>query len=416
MVTPPTIAIFGALDTKGIEFAFLKTEIEKKGFKAFVVDTGVLGGPAFKPDVTREEVAQAGGEKLSKLAERNDRGQAIAVMTQGAAIIARKLHADGKCNGIISMGGGAGTVIGTSAMRALPVGVPKLMVSTVASGDVGAYVGTSDITMMPSIVDVAGLNRISRLIISNAAAAACGMASNVVTESEDQKPLIAATMFGNTTPAVDHARHILEKNGYEVLVFHATGTGGKTMEALIRDGYFVGVLDITTTEWADELCGGVLSAGPDRLSAAAETGLPQVVVPGCIDMCNFWAPNTVPDRYKERIFYHWNPNVTLMRTTPEENAQLARIFAEKLNPALGAVTVMIPRRGFSQLDLEGKPFFCPEANHAFIDSLKANLRKDIPIIEMDVDINDPSFSGKSAEILLSMLQKELNSEKQKNQS
>jgi len=416
MVTPPTIAIFGALDTKGIEFAFLKTEIEKKGFKAFVVDTGVLGGPAFKPDVTREEVAQAGGEKLSTLVERNDRGQAIAVMTQGAAIIARKLHADGKCNGIISMGGGAGTVIGTSAMRALPVGVPKLMVSTVASGDVGAYVGTSDITMMPSIVDVAGLNRISRLIISNAAAAVCGMASNVVTESEDQKPLIAATMFGNTTPAVDHARHILEKNGYEVLVFHATGTGGKTMEALIRDGYFVGVLDITTTEWADELCGGVLSAGPDRLSAAAETGLPQVVVPGCIDMCNFWAPNTVPDRYKARIFYHWNPNVTLMRTTPEENAQLAKIFAEKLNPALGAVTVMIPRRGFSQLDLEGKPFFCPEANHAFIDSLKANLRKDIPIIEMDVDINDPSFSGKSAEILLSMLQKELNSEKQKNQS
>lgn len=416
MVTPPTIAIFGALDTKGIEFAFLKTEIEKKGFKAFVVDTGVLGGPAFKPDVTREEVAQAGGEKLSTLVERNDRGQAIAVMTRGAAIIARKLRADGKCDGIISMGGGAGTVIGTSAMRALPVGVPKLMVSTVASGDVGAYVGTSDITMMPSIVDVAGLNRISRLIISNAAAAACGMASNVVTESEDQKPLIAATMFGNTTPAVDHARHILEKNGYEVLVFHATGTGGKTMEALIRDGYFVGVLDITTTEWADELCGGVLNAGPDRLSAAAETGLPQVVAPGCIDMCNFWAPNTVPDRYKARIFYHWNPNVTLMRTTPEENAQLARIFAEKLNPALGAVTVMIPRRGFSQLDLEGKPFFCPEANHAFIDSLKANLRKDIPIIEMDVDINDPSFSGKSAEILLSMLQKELNSEKQNNQS
>lgn len=416
MVTPPTIAIFGALDTKGIEFAFLKAEIEKKGFKAFVVDTGVLGGSAFKPDVTKEEVAQAGGEKLSTLVERNDRGQAIAVMTRGAAIIARKLRADRKCDGIISMGGGAGTVIGTSAMRALPVGVPKLMVSTVASGDVGAYVGTSDITMMPSIVDVAGLNRISRLIISNAAAAICGMASNVIIESEDQKSLIAATMFGNTTPAVDHARQILENNGFEVLVFHATGTGGKTMEALIRDGYFVGVLDITTTEWADELCGGVLSAGPDRLSAAAETGLPQVVVPGCIDMCNFWGPKTVPDRYKDRIFYHWNPNVTLMRTTPKENAQLARIFAEKLNPALGPVTVIIPRRGFSQLDLEGKPFFSPEANHAFIDSLKANLRKDIPIIEMDVDINDPSFSRKSAEILLSMLQKQFKSEKQNNQS
>ena len=405
MAISPTIAIFGALDTKGVEFAFLKSEIEKKGCRTFVVDTGVLGAPVFKPDISRGEVAQAGGAKLTTLMERNDRGEAIAVMTRGAASIARKLRTDGTCGGIIAMGGGAGTVIGTAAMRELPVGFPKLMVSTVASGDVGAYVGTSDITMMPSIVDVAGLNRISRVIISNAAAAICGMASNVVPVCREEKPLIAATMFGNTTPAVDHARHILEENGYEVLVFHATGTGGKTMEALIRDGYFAGVLDITTTEWADELCGGVLGAGPDRLSAAADSGVPQVVVPGCIDMCNFWAPKTVPDKYKERIFYHWNPNVTLMRTTPEENARMAHIFVEKLNSASGPVTVMIPVRGFSQLDLEGKPFFWPEANQAFIDTLRANLRKDIPLVEMDADINDPAFSGKSAEVLLTMLRK-----------
>jgi uncharacterized protein (UPF0261 family) len=327
------------------------------------------------------------------------------VMARGAAIIAKKLRAEGRCDGIISMGGGGGTGIGTSAMRALPVGLPKLMVSTVASGDVGAYVGTSDITMMPSIVDVAGLNRISRVIISNAAGAICGMVSGGPAQSLEDRPLIAASMFGNTTPAVDHARRILEKDGYEVLVFHATGTGGKTMEALIRDGYFVGVLDITTTEWADEVCGGVLSAGPDRLSAAAQAGVPQVVAPGCIDMCNFWDRATVPEKYQRRIFYPWNPNVTLMRTTPEENARMGKIFAEKLNQAIGAVAVMIPLRGFSQLDLEGKSFYCPEATRAFIDALKANLRQDIPVIEINADINDPAFSGKTAETLLEMLKK-----------
>jgi uncharacterized protein (UPF0261 family) len=212
-------------------------------------------------------------------------------------------------------------------------------------------------------------------------------------------------MFGNTTPAVDHARGILEREGFEVLVFHATGTGGKTMEALIRSGYIVGVLDMTTTEWADEICGGVLGAGPDRLSAAGEKGLPQVVVPGCIDMCNFWAPETIPEKYKGRLFYHWNPNVTLMRTTPEENALLGKIFAEKLNGATGPVAVLIPMRGFSQLDLAGKPFYWPEASEAFLHALKANLQADIPIREIDADINDPAFSSQAAETLLGMLRK-----------
>jgi uncharacterized protein (UPF0261 family) len=326
----------------------------------------------------------------------------MGVMTRGVAVVARQLYEEREIDGIISMGGGGGTVMGTSAMRALPVGFPKLMVSTVASGDVGAYVGTSDITMMPSVVDVAGINRISRMIYTNAAGAICGMVGGEVAPGED-KPLIAATMFGNTTKAVNHARSLLETAGYEVLVFHATGTGGRTMEALIADGYIAGVLDMTTTEWADEICGGVLSSGPTRLDAAGKAGIPQVVVPGCIDMCNFWARNTVPSRYEGRMLYEWNPNITLMRTTPEENARMGEIFADKLNAASAPVVVLIPLGGFSEVDLPGKAFWWPEADQAFVQALKGKLRTGIPVIEMQTDINDPAFSGKVAQSLLDML-------------
>jgi uncharacterized protein (UPF0261 family) len=287
-------------------------------------------------------------------------------------------------------------------MRALPVGVPKLMVSTVASGDTSGFVGTSDITMMYSVVDVAGINRISRLIYTNAAGAICGMASGEVAAGED-KPVIAVTMFGNTTRAVNHAKGILEAAGYEVLVFHATGSGGRTMEALAADGHITAVLDMTTTEWADELCGGVLSAGSTRLEAAAKAGIPQIVVPGCIDMCNFWSIDTVPERYKSRNLYQWNPNVTLMRTTPEENTRMGEIFAEKLNAARGKVAVYIPLKGVSELDVEGKPFHDPTALPAFVSALKAKLRADIPVIEMQTDINDAAFSSATAKTLLEML-------------
>jgi uncharacterized protein (UPF0261 family) len=397
-----TIAIIGALDTKGQEFAFLKTEIEKRGFKTLVIDTGVLDAPFFQPDVPREQVTQAGGTRLSDLVERKDRGEAMAVMARGAAVVARQLYDARKIHGIISMGGGGGTSIGTSAMRALPVGFPKLMVSTVAAGDTTGYVGTSDITMMPSIVDVAGVNRISRMIYTNAAGAICGMVAGEITQGED-KPLIAASMFGNTTRAVNQAKELLEAAGYEVLVFHATGTGGRTMESLIEDRLVAGVLDMTTTEWVDELCGGVLSAGSTRLEAASKTGIPQIVVPGCIDMCNFWAKDTVPEKYKNRTLYEWNPNITLMRTTPEENAQLGKIFAEKLNAAVGRVAVYIPLGGFSELDPKGKPFYLPEATEAFVTALKSTLRSEIPVIEMETDINDPTFSSATANALLNML-------------
>ena len=285
----------------------------------------------------------------------------------------------------------------------LPVGVPKLLVSTVASGDTSPYVGTTDITMMPSIVDVAGLNRISRTIFTNAAGAICGMVTGEVEKSPDDRPLIAATMFGNTTRAVDNARKILEARGYEVLVFHATGAGGRTMEMLIENGYFAGVLDMTTTEWADEICGGALSAGPTRMEAAAKMGVPEIVTPACIDMCNFWAPETVPAKYKDRKFYRWNPNVTLMRTTVEENTRMGEIFAEKLNAAKGPVAVFIPMGGFSEVDYPGQPFWWPEADQAFVDALKKHLRPDIPLEISDKDVNHPEFSSRAAEKLLEFL-------------
>ncbi|MBV8377456.1 MAG: Tm-1-like ATP-binding domain-containing protein [Verrucomicrobia bacterium] len=399
-----TIAVLGALDTKGQEFAFLKTEIERRGCRTLVINVGVLGAPLFQPEVSAEEIAVAGGAPLADLVARHDRGQAMEVMNRGAAVVVRRLYDDGKFDGIISMGGGGGTVIAASAMKALPVGTPKLLVSTVASGDTGPYVGTTDIAMMPSVVDVAGLNRISRVIFTNAAGAICGMVTGQLENLPHEKPLIAATMFGNTTRAVDIARKILEEHGYEVLVFHATGTGGRTMEMLIENGYFAGVLDITTTEWADEICSGVLSAGPARMEAAAKAGVPEVIAPACIDMCNFWAPETVPAKYKDRLFYQWNPNVTLMRTTIEENARMGQIFAEKLNAAKGPVAVFIPMGGFSEIDCPGQLFWWPEADQAFVDALKKHLRPDIPVEISDKDVNHPEFASRTAEKLLELLQ------------
>lgn len=399
------VAIVGALDTKAQEYSYLKSEIEKRGHPTFVINVGVLGEPPFEPDVTADEVAHAGGVSLVDLVQKKDRGEAMEVMTRGAAIVAKQYFDAGKYAAMISMGGGGGTATGTSAMRVLPVGIPKLMMSTVASGDVSAYVGITDITMMPAVVDVSGLNQISRRIIANAAGAICGMVEADVEQPAYEKPLIAATMFGNTTRAVDHARSIMEANGYEVLVFHATGTGGRTMEMLTANGYFAGVLDITTTEWADELCGGVLSAGPARLDAAIAAGIPQVVTPACIDMCNFWAPETIPAKYGDRKFYHWNPNVTLMRTTPEENTRMGEIFAEKLSKATAPVVVYVPMKGFSEVDAPEQPFWWPEADQAFVDSLRKHLRKDIEVNILDLNVNDPEFSGAVANRLLAMLKK-----------
>lgn len=397
-----TVGIVGTLDTKGTEFQFIKEQIEANGTATCVVNTGIIGEPHFVPDVSAGEVAAAGGTSLQALQDGGDRGVAVAAMAEGAAKIIAELQRDGKIDGVISLGGSAGTTIGTTAMRAVPVGVPKIMVSTLASGDTSPYVDTKDISMMYSVVDIAGINSLSRQILANAAGAIVGMVNAEVPTAED-KPLIGATMFGVTTPCVTKARELLEEAGYEVLVFHATGAGGRAMEDLVKGGFIVGVLDVTTTELADELVGGVLSAGPDRLEAAGELGVPQVVAPGALDMVNFGPPDTVPEQFKDRTFYQHNPTVTLMRTTVEENAELGKIMGQKLSQAKGPTTVIIPQQGVSAIDQEGEPFYSVEAEAAWIENLKANLGDNVTLIEMDNHINDDAFAAKLVETLLASL-------------
>ena len=397
-----TVGIVGTLDTKGIEFQFIKERIEASGTSTCVVNTGSLGEPHFEPDVSADDVAAAGGTSLQALQDGGDRGVSVAAMAEGAAKIIAELQSDGKIDGVISLGGSAGTTIGTTAMRAVPVGVPKIMVSTLASGDTSPYVDTKDISMMYSVVDIAGINSLSRQILANAAGAIVGMVNAEVPLSED-KPLIGATMFGVTTPCVTKARELLEDAGYEVLVFHATGAGGRAMEDLVKGGFIVGVLDATTTELADELVGGVLSAGPDRLEAAGDLGVPQVIAPGALDMVNFGPPDTVPEQFKDRTFYQHNPTVTLMRTTVAENAELGKIMGQKLSQANGPTTVIIPKQGVSAIDKEGQPFYSAEAEAAWIENLKANLGDNVTLIEMDNHINDDAFATKLVETLLASL-------------
>ena len=406
-----TIAILGTMDTKGDEHAFVAEQIRRRGHQILVIDVGVLDEPKLKPDVTRTEVAAAAGMDLKSLIAKRDRGEAVTAMAQGAPRILARLAQEKRIDGVISLGGGGGTAIGTAAMRALPIGFPKVMVSTLASGNVAHYVGAKDIVMFPSIVDVAGLNRISRQIFTLAAGAICGMVE-VGSESSGRgdrpkaelqtkdKPIVVASMFGNTTDCVQRAKAILEAAGFEVLVFHATGTGGRTMESLIESGMVAGVLDVTTTEWADELVGGFLTAGPTRLDAAAKSGVPAIVAPGCLDMVNFYGPESVPAKFQGRNFYQHNPQVTLMRTTSEECARLGAILAEKLNASRGPVSVLIPKRAISVISAPGKPFHDPAADSALFDNLKAHLRKDIPVIEMDCEINDPAFAEACAQALL----------------
>lgn len=399
----PTIAILGTMDTKGEEHAFVANLIRQRGHRTLVIDVGALDEPRLAPDVSRQEVAAAAGVDLAGLVARRDRGETVQAMSIGAPIILSRLAAEKKIDGVISLGGGGGTAIATAAMRALPIGFPKLMVSTLASGNTAQYVGVKDIVMFPSIVDIAGLNRISRQILSRAAGAICGMVETAPAQGTTDKPIIAASMFGNTTACVQHARKILEKAGYEVLIFHATGTGGRTMESLIESGLVAGVLDITTTEWADEIVGGYLGAGPARLEAAAKTGVPAVVTPGCLDMVNFHGPESVPARFAGRNLYQHNPQVTLMRTTPDECRQIGAMIANKLNASIGPVTVLIPLRAISVISAMGQKFHDPAADRALFDAIKLGLRPDIPVREYDCEINDPQFAEACAAALLASL-------------
>ncbi len=406
----PTIAVLGTLDTKGAEVGFLAEQIRACGCDTLVVDMGVLGPPAIEPDLSRQPVVGTVGERVEALVAGGDRGRAVAAMTRGVERILPELHAQGRFDGVIGIGGSAGTTMATAGMRALPMGVPKLMVSTIAGGDVAPFVGSKDITMVPSIVDISGLNRISRHVIVQAASAVAAMAqAEIPVPAGDDKPLIAASMFGNTTQCVDAARKRLESSGYEVVVFHSTGTGGRTMEDLVAADYFTGVLDVTTTELADELAGGVMSAGPTRLEGAARAGIPSVVVPGCLDMVNFWAPETIPRKYRDRRLYRHNPSVTLMRTTPDENRELGRRLAERVNKSTGPVAVYLSLKGISVISVAEQPSCWPEADQALFGAIRKTLRPGIPLFELDLDINDPAFAEAVADGLLRLLGHETSS-------
>ena len=394
-----TVVLLGTLDTKGDEYAFLRSLLGGHGVETILVDTGVLGEPRTPPDVTREDVAQAAGADVRALAEAGDRGAAVETMARGAAKVVGRLHAEGRLDGVIALGGSGGTAVAAEAMRELPVGVPKLIVSTMASGDTRPYVGATDMTMTYSVVDIAGINAVSSRILANAAAAMAGMVKSDPPAAEDGKPLVGATMFGVTTPCVTAARERLEELGYEVLVFHATGTGGQSMEALMRSGFITAVLDVTTTELADDLVGGVLSAGPDRLEAAGELGIPQVVSLGALDMVNFGPVDTVPVEFRGRLLYQHNPTVTLMRTTPEECAELGRRIGRKLSAATGPVTLFIPLRGVSLIAVDGQVFHDPDADRALFDGLRETLDPGVDVRELDTDINDPDFAHALANTL-----------------
>jgi uncharacterized protein (UPF0261 family) len=397
-----TVVLIGTLDTKGYEYAFLRDRLEEQGVSALLVDAGVFE-PQVEPDIPRSEVAAAVGADPEALAAVGDRGAAVSAMAAGAAAVAKRLHEQGRLDGVASVGGSGNSSIAAAAMRVLPVGVPKLIVSTVASGDTRPYVGATDVTMTYSVVDIAGINQISARILTNAAGAIAGMVRAEVPTLGEAKPLVTASMFGVTTPCVTRARERLEELGYEVLVFHQTGTGGESMEELQRAGFIAGSLDVTTTELADELVGGVLAAYPRRLEAAGELGLPQVVSLGALDMVNFGPRESVPERFEGRTLYVHNPTITLMRTTPEECRELGRRIGRKLSAATGPTALYVPLRGVSMIATEGQPFHDPEADAALLEGLRETLGENVEVHELDLDVNDERFALAMADRLHEMI-------------
>ena len=397
----PTVVLVGTLDTKGEEYAFLREEVERAGCEALVVDVGIVGDPAFAPEVGRDEVAAAGGAVLADLVAAGDRGAAVATMAAGAAAVVVSLFAAGRLDGVLGAAGSGGSSIISRAMRALPVGVPKVLVSTMAAGDVGAFVGTSDIAMVYSVVDVAGVNSVSRQVLGNAAAGVAAMAAARRERAGEagSRPVVGATMYGTTTPCVNRARRWLEEAGYEVLVFHATGSGGRTMEALMEQGAITASLDITTTELTDEVAGGVMTAGPDRLETAGRLGLPQVVSLGATDMVTFTPPEAVPPTWADRRAYAHNPSITLVRSSVDEVREVGRLIAEKLNAAVGPTSLFVPRRGTSSYAVEGGVFHDPAADAALFGAVREHLGPGVELVEMDTDINDPAFAIAMAERL-----------------
>lgn len=403
MFDAESVYLLATLDTKGQEAAYLGDVLRVCDVEVKLIDVGCQGVASVMADVPRERLFAVGGYDVAELARAGDRGRAVNAAAECAARFIAQRHAQGEVQGVIALGGSAGTTIGTAAMRTLPLGVPKIMLSTLASGQVRQFVGDKDIAMFNSVCDIAGLNRISRAVLTNAALAMAGMVRLRPPATEATgRPLVAATMFGVTTPCVEHARRVLEEAGYEVLVFHATGSGGQAMESLIAEGHFAGVLDLTTTELADELVGGFLTAGPARLTAATRHGVPQVVSVGATDMVNFYAPESVPPRFADRVFHHHNANVTLMRTTPAENAAIGGEIGRKLAASQGPAAVLLPLRGVSALDRESQPFCDPLARAALFDAIRA-AAGGLEIRDLDYHINDAEFAAAAARKLLEMM-------------
>ncbi|MDP9322971.1 MAG: Tm-1-like ATP-binding domain-containing protein [Acidobacteriota bacterium] len=399
----PSVFLFATLDTKGREADFVRGLLTSYGVSVTLVDVGALGTPVVAADISRDRIFELAETTIEAVRKNADRGDAVTKAAAGAARLARDAYARGDLSGVLGLGGSAGTTIATTAMQALPLGVPKVMLSTLASGMVRQFVGDKDIFMLNSVVDIAGINRVSREVLSQAARAMAGLVQHPRPDpQQDDKPLVAATMFGVTTACVERARETLERAGCEVLVFHATGNGGQAMESLIGEGLIAGVLDVTTTELADEHVGGFLSAGPDRLTAAGKAGIPQVVSTGALDMANFYAPESVPAKFKDRLFYKHNANVTLMRTTPEENTRIGASIAHKLSAAKGPVAILLPARGVSAIDKEGQPFDDPVARKALHDAIRSGVHG-IPVTELDLHINDPEFANAAANKLLELM-------------
>jgi uncharacterized protein (UPF0261 family) len=405
MIRKPKVLVLGCFDTKGEIFAFLRECLVSEGAEVMTINVGVLGSTDLFPvDIETESICTAVGVSLETLRTKNDRGYAMQILGEGAAKVLAELNRKGSIDAVIGMGGGSGTYVTLKAMQSLPLGLPKICISTLATKDLSDLIGVKDILLMPSVVDVAALNSIIKPIIQQAAAALVGMCGVKRTDGASSRQRIAISMFGNTSVCVDHCTQLLEARGYEVMAFHANGVGGKALESLALEGCFSAILDITTTELADELCGGICSAGAQRLEAAGALGIPQVVVPGCLDMVNFGTMESVPEKYRNRQLYSWVPTVTLMRTNLEENSALGKIFADKLNRGSGKISVLFPEKGLSQIDSEGNVFYNPEVDRVLSEAIQENLKPEISFESLPFHINDRHFAEAAVERLLELME------------
>ena len=399
-----TIALIGTFDTKGEEYLYVKNKIEDLGVRTLTIHAGIFEA-AFSPDIDHDSVGVLGEESIAELQEKKDRGHAMEVMAKGLCALIPKLYEEGLFDAVLALGGTGGTSLVTPCMRLLPLGVPKIMVSTMASGDVSRYVGTSDILMMPSIVDVAGINRISSQVLTHAVHAIVGMVEHENTDIQVKKPLIAATMYGVTTPCIMRAKEYLEQEGYEVIIFHASGTGGKMMESLINSGIVDGVLDLTTTEWIDEIAGGIMAAGPERLDAAALNGIPQVVSVGAADMITFGERSSLPEKYKNRVVYMHNPAITVVKSNIEENIAFGIKVGEKLNQCKSNAALLLPIRGVSMNDKAGSKYYGPKEDQALFITLKKVINNPlVEIIDVDAHINEEVFAISAAKKLIELME------------